>query len=431
MSYLYGDSTKFPYDVDYIELSRHAVDCAMQLLSAQHAIASTLSREEHENQLRERELSHLSSMGKAVEAALVPFLSTDSELTSRAAVRAMECAQSSLVDTRADGERRAAEAASHAQHVIQRAGESAHRTLEAFLVRHDVPETQLGLSLGCSGESYGGEVSIRSPFGVNASFVLRIGADHTWSRPRRVGDLSPGIEVHVPQPSGWISRRVEMALIKLDRMFLSAIRVAGSEIELSLRKSANAGSGYRLSIDLSGERGVLLTPLDENGGTDSDPPLVLDGEDGSRILELSHRVLEAVQGLTTLRGNMSSVALDGQPLNELEWPEIIAHRLLGQLAPTVLEIARRSGAPGEWVLRRDVGGGRREEIYVTTAELWERLLVLPPERREAFGALGLTQPAALPLPIEAAALATPVSLPSLPLYDIAVQAAIVSVGPPA
>jgi hypothetical protein len=430
MSYLYGDSTTFPYDIDYIDLARHAVDCSMQLLSAQHAIASALAREETENQARNKELTRLGSIADAIETALTPFLGAESELTVRAAARAMERARDSLDEARAEGERRAADAASHAQHVIQRASESAHRALEAFMVRHDVPETELGLSLQCSSEQgYGGEVSIRSPFGVNAGFALRIADGHPWARPRRVSDLVPGIEVHVPQPSGWISRRVEMAPIKLDRMFLNAVRVAGTELELVLRKSATGGSGYRCAVDLRGERGVLLAPLDETGNADADPPLLLEHDDSARMLELAQRVLDSIHGLTAARGNMSSVAFDGQPLSEMEWPEGVALRLLGQLAPTVQEIARRSGAPGEWVLRRDVGGGRREELYVTKAELWERLLVLPPERRAPFVALGLTQPAAPAS--EPPSSGTPVPRQSMPLYDLAIQAAVVSVGPAA
>ena len=43
--------------------------------------------------------------------------------------------------------------------------------------------------------------------------------------------------------------------------------------------------------------------------------------------------------------------------------------MINVLAPVVQEIARRSGAPGELVLRRDLGEGRREEIYITKAEL--------------------------------------------------------------
>jgi hypothetical protein len=95
----------------------------------------------------------------------------------------------------------------------------------------------------------------------------------------------------------------------------------------------------------------------------------------------------------------------------------------------MLEIARRSGAPGELVLRRDVGDGRREEIYVTKAELWERLLVLPPERRMAFTALGLTPPAAPP--VEAPPSSHPVALEAMPLYEIPAPAAAVAVGPAA
>jgi hypothetical protein len=433
MSYLYGDSTPFPYDVNYIELSRNAVDCSMQLLSAQHAIASALARDDNQHQLRHTEQAQLVMVAETIEGALTPFLNADSDQMRRAALRALQSAKAGLEEERAEGERRAMEAASHTQHVIQRAGESAQRALEALLARHDVPETELGLTLNCAGEQgYTGEVAILTPFGVTATFGLRMDAEKAWSRPRRIADLVPGLEIHVPQHSGWISKRVEMTAVKLDRSFLQSVRVAGAELELAISKSPNGGAGYRISLDLHGERGAHVTPLNENGMTDNDPPLVLDGEDGARILELSQRVMESIQGLSTLRGSMRSVSLDGRPLEQLEWPETIAHRLIAQIGPVVQEIGRRSGAPGELVLRRDVGDGRRDEIYVTKAELWERLLVLPPERRAAFGVLGLGQPS-LPPPSERPPPASsgPLKLPAVPLYEVAAQAAVVSVGPSA
>jgi hypothetical protein len=54
------------------------------------------------------------------------------------------------------------------------------------------------------------------------------------------------------------------------------------------------------------------------------------------------------------------------------------------LAPVVQEIGRRSGAPGELVLRRDAGEGRREEIYITKAELHEKVYSLPQALRGVF-----------------------------------------------
>jgi hypothetical protein len=154
------------------------------------------------------------------------------------------------------------------------------------------------------------------------------------------------------------------------------------------------------------------------------------------MVELAHRVLDSLQGLSGSRGSMRSISLDERPLEQLEWPETVAHRLLAQLAPVAMEIARRSGAPGELVLRRDVVDGRREEIYVTKADLWERLLVLPPERRIPFAALGLSPPlAASPAApsLAASSLSEPPPSsgpsaldPSLPLFELPAIAAAVS-----
>jgi hypothetical protein len=93
-----------------------------------------------------------------------------------------------------------------------------------------------------------------------------------------------------------------------------------------------------------------------------------------------------------MRRSMVSVEYEGEPLSDAKWPEAVAERLIGQLAPVLNEIAARSGAPGEFVLRRDVAGGRREEVYVTKAELYEKVLVLPPSRRGTFERLGLYDP---------------------------------------
>jgi hypothetical protein len=68
------------------------------------------------------------------------------------------------------------------------------------------------------------------------------------------------------------------------------------------------------------------------------------------------------------------------------------------MAPTVVEISRRSGAPGELVLRRNLGEGRREETYSTHTELLEKILVLPPDLRAVFAPLKLSGPAGAALP---------------------------------
>ncbi len=390
MSHLYGDSTSFPYDVDYIELSRHAVDCAVQLFSAQHAISAALDRAQAVSHAQSTEATRLAAMTTTVADALAVFSTGDAE---RVATRIMECVQSAANEELVAIERQGVEEVAHTRNIIGRSGESAHRALEAFLMRQDLPGTELSLSWSSLGEQgYTGHIAVRAPFGINAVFSLGIPPEHPWARPRRLAELAPGLEVHFPQQSGWLSKRVEMAPVKLDRLFLSAVQLDAVTAEFRLRKGAGSGAGYRVLVDLHGDHQVVLQPLGEDGLPDAEPPLALDGEDSAQMFRLCSRVVDSIQDLSGLRRGMESVDLDGQPLNELEWPATVAERIILQLAPVITEISRRSGAPGELVLRRDVGGGRREEMYVTKAELFEKLLVLPPMRRAAFDVLGLSEP---------------------------------------
>src|SRR5690606_29550336 len=196
-------------------LSRLAVDCAVQLMSAQHAIVTSLERGETLGQERRAEVARINAMARSVEAALEPF-AKGGPAGDRITQRLLEGVQGTASAELATLEHEAAEEASHIRNIVVRSGESAQRALESFLLRHDLPGTQLGLSWSAAGEqSYVASVSVKTPFGVVAVFNLAIPPDHLWSRSRRVGDLAPGLEVHVPQQSGWLSKRVEMAPLKL------------------------------------------------------------------------------------------------------------------------------------------------------------------------------------------------------------------------
>jgi hypothetical protein len=393
MSHVYGDSTPFPYDVDYIDLSRLAVDCAVQLMSAQHAIATSLERAESLGQERRSEVGRINAMAHAIETAIDPFVKAGAAPPDRLAQRMLECIKGTASAELATLEHQAAEEASHIRNIVARSAETAQRALEGFLIRHDLPGTELSLSWSSAGEqSYSATVTVKTPFGIEGVFSLAIPPDHLWSRSRRVGDLSPGLEVHFPQQAGWLSKRVEMAPLKLDRLFISVIKLDATSAEFSLRKAPSSGVGYRVLMTMHDERRVEIQPLSEEGVPDVDAPLSLDAADSEQMLSFCARVVGSTSDLSTMRRSMVSVEYDGEALNDAKWPEAVAQRLISQLAPVMNEISNRSGAPGELVLRREVGGGRREEVYVTKAELYEKVLVLPPSRRTSFELLGLYDP---------------------------------------
>ena len=74
MGHVFGDSTPFPYDVNFIELIRHAVECGVELCKAQHNIASAADRRASVDQLRRAErllTKHLPRTGSVSRGLLL------------------------------------------------------------------------------------------------------------------------------------------------------------------------------------------------------------------------------------------------------------------------------------------------------------------------------------------------------------------------
>jgi hypothetical protein len=393
MPHVYGDSTPFPYDIDCIDLLRHSVDCCVQLLSAEHAIAMTRERSRHLARVQDSEKSELAAIWDAVQKVLNTS-TVSSERSARSLSRVGEAARAALDDELAAIEREVGKEVSHERAIIERAIETTCRAVETLLLKHDVPETALGMRLTAGEEAYSAEVTVQTPFGLDAVLTLGIPAGHEWSRLRRVSDLTPGMEVRLPQESGWLSKRVELLPVKLDRLFVSSVTLSEAQAVIQLRRTPTSGEGFQLRIALEESPRVLLTAVPESGIMDSEPPLPLEGEDRISVLTLWSRISESTANLPARRQSLIAAHFEGVSLTTLEAPASIARRLVALLAPIVQEIGRRSGAPGELVIRRDLGQGRREEVYITRAELEQKILVLPPETREVFEPLGLSAPPA-------------------------------------
>jgi hypothetical protein len=392
MAHVFGDSTPFPYDVNFIELIRHAVECGVELCKAQHAIATAADRRASVDQLRRAERNRLEQMSNAVKLTMTAFMASSSERMSRTASSVLENTRAIIEREMAALEGQASGEIATTKDTVDHARDAAYRAVEAFVLRHDLPNTEKQLRLVAGDLGYAGQALVSTPFGIDAVFALAIPSAHEWGRGKRVAALSAGTEVRVPKEAGWISKRVEMQVEKLDRYFVSEASMAVSRSRISLRRGAQSGPGWRIEVTTE-ERiphAVLLRLLDD-GTESSDPPLELSGEDAVHAGRLWTRIVESTRDLAGRRQAMTSSTFDGRPLRELDEPQKIVVKLVNVLAPVVLEIARRSGAPGELVLRRDVGEGRREELFITKAELHEKVLGLPSGQRPVFDGLEFSE----------------------------------------
>jgi hypothetical protein len=322
---------------------------------------------------------------------MTAFMSSHSERMVRTASRVLESARAVIESELAMLEGQANGEISNTRTTVERARDMTFRAVEAFVLRHDLPNTSVGLRLLAGEETYSGQALVATPFGIEAVFALAIPPAHDWGKIRRVAELSAGTEVHIPQESGWLSKRVAVAPVKLDKLVVTEVAMASDRSLITLRKGPRSGGGYQLEVTAESQPKATMRRLGEDGSPTPDPVIQLEGEDAMHAMRLWNRVVDSTHDLGMRRQSMTTATFDGKPLKEIEDPSAIATKLINVLAPIVQEIARRSGAPGELVLRRDLGEGRREEIYITKAELNEKVMTLPATLRPVFDPFELSE----------------------------------------
>ena len=394
MSYLYGDSSPSTLKINFIDFLKDALDFSVQVLAADRRIREGGERAVEARRAGEGEVTRLEALGAqiahAVDGAALGEANSptarcaDSVLRSSAElvrgeidrVRAGVAADQSKVDAQAAGER-----------------EQCMQALGALLMRHDLPEWSIDLRLEQQGgQRYVAWLTGHAPFGLDATLELEVPPTHLMAHVLRVDKLVERLEVHAPEEGGWIRKEVKLRPQRLEKEYLTEVRITGEETTLSLRANADgSGAGFDLSVRAEAPR-VRLKRVGEGASTDA-APFELSDADAQRVVELQEKLVLGCAELAPSRKRLADARLDGKPLSEHAEPRVMAERLIETITPTVQEIGRRSLTPTELVLKRQLDGGRREEIFVSRDELRLKLAPLSDAQRALFAPLGLADPA--------------------------------------
>lgn len=391
MTYLFGDSSPSNLDIDYIEFLREALDFSVQVVAANERMVHGAARAVELQLAGDAEVQRIESLGavlaRAVEAFDIGAAESATAQCAGALLRgAAETVRSAIDRVHAAAVAEVGKLEDEARRDRERCGEA----LAAFLKRHDLPKMTSELRLEQeAGNGYAGRLYLRALDGLQAIVELEIAPSHLFGSVVRVDKLAERLEVHAPESGGWLRKEVKLRAQRLDKEFITAVVANAEQTLLRLRTAADgAGVGFDLVIPNDGVR-VSLRRVGEGSEL---APFDLDETDSAKLRELKDKILDATAELRRARKSLVEAALDDKPLAEAREPKVIVERLVAEMAPVVREIAKRSLAPTELVLKRQTGDGRREEIFVSRRDLQLKLRGLGPASRALFAPLELGEP---------------------------------------
>jgi hypothetical protein len=431
MSYLYGDSTPTTLEVNFIEFLRDAVDCCVQVLLADQRIAEGATRVRALDASVTAEIARLQKVGALVPKAFEGTpLGEAASPTARCVAEIVRSAADivSAASAAASATLQAAVTRRDADAVLER--EVFVKALEALLIKHDLPDMTSDSDVALvAGGRYACRVLLTTPFGLDAMMATEVPAGHLLERVVRIDRLTERLDVQVPEIAGWLHKEVKLRTQHLEKHHLSAFARGPAGTRLSLRLGPDGtGPGYDISFGGDGEP-VRLLRLDEQQKREE--PFEAKESDVPKLVGLRDKVGVAVAALERHRTKIIEAKLEGEALLGHAKPSLLVERLIAVLLPETREISARSQSPGELVLRRSLGGDRREEIFLSKRDLQAKLEPLDDRHRALFDSLlrdgpspARVEPPAVPVPRSepAAAPASEGSGPSIFKRTLAPQA---------
>jgi len=383
--YLFGDSTESDLEFDYLAFIREVIDCAVVMAECEVTLGVTVEDRRSRELETASVIAAVGDLGTRVSQLVAP-VAADQPATAvgRCATQIATAIRDAVDKESAQARATLATECDEMDRQDQRQRARAKAVLEKLLKTHDLPGAEKELEVAWTTAGVKATMRQRTGFGVEAVLSLDIPASSTLALDLRVDRIAENVEIHANETAGWLKKSDKVVAHKLGRYQVTNVVVAKDATRVRLRASPEANAaGFVITARRNGDLSVEPT----TGGPS--PAVAIDERDRTGLRLLTERLEGAVRLLTETRTGLVSVDIDGAPIAQHAHPRVLAERLIAAVAPTVQNIARHSRSPGELVLRRLIGDHRREEIFVSTADLLKRLDGLPSHARELFAPLQL------------------------------------------
>ncbi|MFO0548244.1 MAG: hypothetical protein U0271_07650 [Polyangiaceae bacterium] len=423
MRYLYADSSPFPLMQNFLATLCAATDTCVALLRAETAVEEEARAIREAEQRAASDLAELAHVEARVEAAVGSRKApVEHGVAGATLARARELAFATVDEARAKVARTREEqiAAAHAK--LPRSTVSP--ALSQLVSTHELPDTAWGVEWRAlpKEKSARAELHARTAIGLEATLGVAIPADHAFARAARLDLL--GVPTTVELTHKPLFRKERLVATDLSRWFVTEVVL--SQERASLRLSQGAAKGAPGLAFQFADKEVTVTRVDGEGYPRSEAEH-LSEVDAAAMRRVWNRVTSSLGTLVAHRTAATSVKLGGIAAAEIAHPASIARVLVHALAPYVREIAKRSRTPRELALKRELGDGCREELFISYETVCERFAPLPEAQQAIFEEFELREETTQVTPLSSRPPAPPAfgpppafTAPTAPVYNLPV-----------
>ncbi len=377
MKYLYGDSTDFPMQVDFLKAVNTFVDTSVKAITLENTVFDLKETIMDRRRLKNSVLGEMDNFISTVENAISGAVSRSKE--QETIIRYAEKSKDFLKKFIEDGKTKFSdeifqEIAQFEKRVDEVDLEN-RKTLESFFILDPIPITNKNYIIKAAEKGYSSKVQVGSE-GILCLFDIASPELPFWKGQVKVRDFVRGVEIPARMKKPFLKKELMPDIVKIDDYYLTDLDLSGKELEVVFRKRLDtAAERFRMKMAFKDEFSVQVLHSEEGGvemSIEAVPELKNELKT-LRLRELGEKIVEQTNNLYPKKRRLETIHLGGKDVFEENLVFELMQKVAEIFAPTVAEIKKHSPSEEEFSLKAEDENGQRSEIYLKRSEVKERL----------------------------------------------------------
>jgi hypothetical protein len=268
MKYLYGDSTEFPQQRDFLRLLDNYVDTSVKAITLENTVFDIKETIMDRRRLKNSVLDEMDKSLVASEIAISEAVARSKE--QKTIVKYAERSKDFLKKYIEDGKTRFSneifQEFAEFENKVSETDEENRKILESFFIQDPVPIVNKKYTVKAAKEGYSAEVQ-DSEGEISCIFEIASSELIFWHDHVKAHDFVKNVEIPARMKKPFLKKELVPDIVSINDFYLSDLILSGKVLEVVFRRKLDpAAERFRMEMDFTDQFSVEVYHAEEGGG---------------------------------------------------------------------------------------------------------------------------------------------------------------------
>ncbi len=394
MKYLFGDTTDFSLQRNFLKLLENFTDASAMGISIENRVLELKEKIIDKRRLKNSVLDEMDIFLLTLENAISDAVSKSKqqEIIIQYADKSKEFLKKFIDDGKDKLSDEILQEIDRLEKKVDEADEENRKNLASFFIQDPVRIINKKFALKADAEGYYTKVQVSCEGKIVYVFEIASSEISFWERHVKASDFVMGVEIPARMKKPFLKKEEVPDIVRIDDYFLNDLVVSGKELEVVFKKKIEKEADrFRLNMNFNDEFEVEVFHAKENEVEKNIQavPELKSALNTSRLRELGEKILERTNILYPKKSRLESIHLDGKDAIEENIVFELMQNVAELYAPVIADIKKHSPFGEELSLKSEDEKGERSEIYLKKSQVMDKLGSIKDKGRKIYEILGV------------------------------------------